>query len=265
MHKLFLPRRFAANAPAIIRSARREIIRPSARQQLRPLRNRMMLMGVGATDVAGGGGGGGFSAPALTATGTPHEPAYSGSTFTWTGLAIGTADANRWVIAAICGYLLENTANVTIGGVSATKITGVWADNYFADLWIANVPTGTTANVVVTFTTNQGWGANVALFRMVKATSTTHDIGTPISPAFATANMSDCTVPSGGAAIFCGVNDDTVGGGATGITGTGLIDIYSATYYQIGHSTTAGTNTATITSAGGGSEKVGLVGASWGP
>ena len=72
--------------------------------------------------------------------------------YTFTNMAIGTANAARWVIAAI--FINHNTSrslvSVTIGGVSATLLYGAPALSVPGgrwEFWKANVPTGTTASV----------------------------------------------------------------------------------------------------------------------
>jgi hypothetical protein len=72
------------------------------------------------------------------------------TTYTFTGLSIGTAAATRYVIA---GFAAEGGSNptaassVTIGGVSATLLSGTGT---YAAIYIALVPTGTTATVAIT-------------------------------------------------------------------------------------------------------------------
>lgn len=72
---------------------------------------------------------------------------------TYAAMAIGTAGADRYVIAGIVGLLNGVTiSGVTIGGVAAVQqTTRVDASGYKAEIWTALVPTGTTADVIVTF------------------------------------------------------------------------------------------------------------------
>jgi hypothetical protein len=104
------------------------------------------------------------------AAATTAEYAGSGSTNpgsafsgprTISAVAIGTADAARYVVAALLFQVSGNTGSspttgVTIGGVTATKIgTSARSNNandHVAEFWIAAVPTGTTADVIVSFT-----------------------------------------------------------------------------------------------------------------
>lgn len=72
------------------------------------------------------------------------------TTYTFASQAIGTAASDRYVIVGVAG---SNTASepssVTIGGVSATKAVGTAGGNHSAGLWVANVPSGSTASIVV--------------------------------------------------------------------------------------------------------------------
>ena len=78
------------------------------------------------------------------------------TTFTSAAIAIGAADAGRYVIACIHGVdaattTLADPTSVTIGGVSATKLAGSTTDYTNRSIWIALVPSGTTAAVSATY------------------------------------------------------------------------------------------------------------------
>lgn len=85
------------------------------------------------------------------------------TTCTWAAMAIGTAASDRWVIAAL--NINHNTSRaistVSIGGVSATKLYAAPSprsdDGVSFEFWAANVPTGTTADVVATAASGQFW------------------------------------------------------------------------------------------------------------
>ncbi len=80
------------------------------------------------------------------------------TTYTFTSRAIGTADAERRVIVAVGGSAVTTQCDsVTVGGISATKVVERnGGDSRTASIWIAKVPTGTTANIVVTFGDSAG-------------------------------------------------------------------------------------------------------------
>lgn len=73
-------------------------------------------------------------------------------TYTFSTRAIGSAAVNRYVI---CSVETSGTgaaiSSVTIGGVGATQIVNALNSSGRVSIWIAAVPTGTTATVVVVF------------------------------------------------------------------------------------------------------------------
>ena len=74
------------------------------------------------------------------------------SPLTFSSEAIGVADANRRVVVAAHYYGSTGTVTaVTVGGVSADSVVTVDAGSHTTSMWIASVPTGTTADVVCTF------------------------------------------------------------------------------------------------------------------
>ena len=78
------------------------------------------------------------------------------TTFTFSSQAIGTAQANRYVIVGVGGSNSTRTVStVTIGGISATQLVQQQSGIITSALFIANVPTGTTASIVVTWSGSQ--------------------------------------------------------------------------------------------------------------
>ncbi len=77
---------------------------------------------------------------------------YSGQ---FDGIAIGTADVERYVVVSIAGQgtASRTVSTVTIGGISATLAVAEESDagNYLAEIWYAAVPTGTTADIDIVF------------------------------------------------------------------------------------------------------------------
>lgn len=79
------------------------------------------------------------------------------TTYTFTAAAIGTAGPDRFVVVGIFGSKASalNISTVTIGGISATLLAVSTLDpNRNLSFFGAFVPTGTTADVVVTFDTS---------------------------------------------------------------------------------------------------------------
>ena len=134
----------------------------------------------------------------------------SAASYTWTGMAIGAAASDRWVIAAL---LINNNgaqylASVTIGGVAATLLYSAPAAGTARvrfEFWAANVPTGTTANVAVTTDGGSMWDGACATYYCAGEPTFfdgEHDAtytGTTFSVAI--------DVPEGGAVIATASND----------------------------------------------------------
>lgn len=78
--------------------------------------------------------------------------ASNNSTYTFTATDVGSAEATRRVIVGAHQYGGSVTlTSATIGGVSATEVTTDSANTAQTLLLIAHVPTGTTADVVLTW------------------------------------------------------------------------------------------------------------------
>ena len=93
------------------------------------------------------------------------------TTYTVTAAALGTAAADRSIIVAIAGANSSRTiSSVTVGGVSATinvQYTEA-GDNNVVGIATALVPTGTTGDIVVTYSGSQasnqiGWWSATGL------------------------------------------------------------------------------------------------------
>lgn len=94
--------------------------------------------------------------PSLTYRGTANSTTDSNS-YTFSGNAIGTASDLRAVFVfvyadALSGSLVSNSANMTIGGVTATRVGVAAGAAGTVQAFVARVPTGTTADILVNFT-----------------------------------------------------------------------------------------------------------------
>lgn len=121
----------------------------------------------------------------------------SSSTVTTAALGIGTAAADRFVVAAVSIKSTSATVTgVTIGGVSATlladdlgSLTGVY-------LWGASVPSGTTAVVVVTLS------SPITAYALALCAA----YGIITTPAYTSTNASTGAITGvRNGLIFCGV------------------------------------------------------------
>jgi hypothetical protein len=142
---------------------------------------------------------------------------------TWTSQDIGTAAADRHVVVGVPLRAAGNItiSSVTVGGISATQLKTidgeVGANTTSVDLWIAAVPTGTTASIVVTFS-----GAparhGIAVWAVYGSTGTASASVSSLSNGSSTS----LTVPAGGVAI--GLAMSNVTGGTATSTATGLTE-----------------------------------------
>lgn len=178
------------------------------------------------------------SAASVSYTDSEYQDSAS-TAYTFTGKAIGTAGGHRAIVVGVAGAgtTSRTVSSVTIGGVTATQI--VFAEDLGnslyapAGLFIARVPTGTTANVVVTWSGGQSrCGVGVwAVYNLdsVAATATNSSLVSPSSL--------DLTIKPGGAAIgmFSGYDNNTFSA-HTWVGLTKNFDLATAASNQIGHS-----------------------------
>lgn len=123
------------------------------------------------------------------------------SPYTWSAAPVGTASATRRVVASVATYLNDIACNVTaltIGGVTATRNVFYRRDTRSTiELWSAEVPTGSTADVVITWD-NAPQYANVSTQIIDGAASTVIDAGTGDASATVT--------PSAGGVVLAGMS-----------------------------------------------------------
>jgi hypothetical protein len=147
------------------------------------------------------------------------------ATWTFSAVAIGSASSDRWVF--VCFQAKNNVLgtlnSATIGGVAATTETQLRsinsANNAAVNMMYANVPTGTTADIIfnwsVTFTANTGFGMGIDVYTVVGAfngTSTAqYDVADTTSPRTFT-----YSIPRGGVAFATGACSSV----ATAVSGT---------------------------------------------
>jgi hypothetical protein len=145
--------------------------------------------------------------PSITYNGTANSGTDS-TTYTFTGVSIGTAATNRLVYIEVqhdgAGARLLSSA--TIAGVSASTVDPTGQGNGTKILY-ANIPTGTTATIVITFdgTCTRCVIGSYSIFNLKSLV--------PIATAFATTWSSgsisaSVNVPADGI-VIAGVNSNT--------------------------------------------------------
>lgn len=157
----------------------------------------------------------------LVFTGSVGKIGSPGTSLTYTNVPIGTATANRWIVVGI--YTNFNAgrtlSTVTIGGVSATLMYAaptLSASGARLEFWKANVPTGTTANVVATSSGSMYDGACGAWSSQKEPMFYTGAIDTSISSGVFSLSID---IPDGGAVIAM---SDHGGGGGTILATSGV-------------------------------------------
>lgn len=127
------------------------------------------------------------------------------TTATYTSVAIGTASAGREVVVGIGAYLGGGSGTisaVTVGGVSLTERKNNGSTANPSGIWSGNVPTGTTATVVVTFTTTcQICSISVGYFNNAVTAGTGQTLYAPGDQNSPYTTSAAITVASGGFGI----------------------------------------------------------------
>lgn len=111
------------------------------------------------------------------------------TTYTFSGESLGSAAANRYILVSVStrGVSAHTHDTVTVGGVTATQVatvlTGVSRESQF----IANVPTGSTGDIVVTNSTGVSrcgvawWNLDNPLNGVVASATTTASLTDPLA------------------------------------------------------------------------------------
>lgn len=154
---------------------------------------------------------GGNAAPTIVTT-----------TVTWTAAPIGTASANRYVVVCVLARLPSATLNsLTIGGTTATILLQRSVTNESPAIAILLVTTGTTADIIATYSGNPA-RATMLSMSIINLVSTT-PVGT-ISTGSVADPSGTVNVNAGGCIIAIANTDNST----TGTTWTGVTEDYDA-------------------------------------
>jgi hypothetical protein len=131
----------------------------------------------------------------------------------------GAADAARQLVACLQIATNSNFTSVTIGGVTATQLVNVARSSQDrVAIYIANVPSGATGDVVVTMgATGSRWGCQ--LYSITGQNSPTPD--STASDIVSAAPTATLNVPAGGCVIGCAFE---VGGSSASTTWSGITE-----------------------------------------
>jgi len=148
----------------------------------------------------------GSSVVAITKTDEDDTFTATTTSHTWTGIGIGAAASDRKVVVALStepGNDPFSFSTFTIGGVAATLLVQALSSGggsrNLSCLYIADVPSGTSADIDVQGTANLN-GAGITVFRMTGAgTLADSDFDEPAGSG--TTLLSTVTIPANGGAI----------------------------------------------------------------
>lgn len=118
--------------------------------------------------------------------------------YTFTAQALGTVKSNRKILVPVNGFAQTRTVStLTVAGISASLVVRASGANETSEIWLASVPTGTTGDVVVTWSGAQD-ACGIGIIAAYDMSSTATDTGT----STATATASDTlNIPQNGLAI----------------------------------------------------------------
>lgn len=169
---------------------------------------------------------GSISAP-LTASFVVQTGSASGlTTYSFTGVSVGTAAASRWTILCVFGFGSNRTvSSASLTGTGMTKLVdaGSGSSQPCAIFALLN-PTGTTADFSITFSGAIAAGASIAVYSITgNSTITVEDFDSQINadPSGFTMNTK-----ANGCWIVCGSRE---GSGAVTVGGMGTADYNIAT------------------------------------
>lgn len=193
--------------------------------------------------------------------------ASGGTTITYPTVAIGTAAANR--VVAVIFACRSGTANmtasaVTIGGIAATQVSGAAGSSGSlqggSDIWYASVPTGTTGNIVVTWS-SATTATGIQVYSILTTTPTPAS-GNGIAGVTTSLNT-NITVPASGVGISGMYAQSGAVVSWTNATADNHGVITGARGLDAAHTTSTGA--VSVTGTIGASSGVGMSSAAWGP
>ena len=176
----------------------------------------------------------------------------SATAYTFSSQAIGTASSDRVVAVGVsAGNSAAGINTLTVGGVSAVKAIDA-TNSTETELWYASVPSGTTADIVVTFSSSKGrCGIGVWALTGVTGVGATNTSTSSTATLTVSGKTKDIVL-----AVYAGKDHASVS--FSGVTENYDEDISGAgSQYQAGGSkklTATGSNTITVTPNTGATE-----------
>lgn len=147
--------------------------------------------------------------------------------YTFASKTLGDAAADRKIIVGVVrdGGSARTVSTLTVGGVSASLLIAQagGVNTVSAEMWWATVPTGTTGDIVVTFSGGAS-RCGINWWRLVGAGAAAYDTGSNTT-AGATSLADTLNIPAGGGALAISDNKDNATTTWTNLTkrGTDLV------------------------------------------
>lgn len=195
----------------------------------------------------------------ITRTANPAGVSASSNVATYTGASIGTASPNRIVVVCVSSELDSTPiASCTIGGNAMTAGTQGNQGAVYARTFYLLYPTGTTADIAVTFTTNSPTSTqnHIAVYTVTDAvySSTGADQSTDMD-ATDPLTTGSTTIGTGGGMIAVIGRAGGTGGQDTWSNLSEDLDVDGGAFgFSTAFSTTAGTATRTCTATTNGED-----------
>jgi len=152
---------------------------------------------------------------ALTYVTSPATASGTVNTLTFSGVSIGSADTYRRVVICVGSYTNAASANFTSLTFNGTAVSGVaatlTASNGGTNIYIVSAPSGTTANIVLNWSTTVARNAKISVYRLI------HPSGIPFSSTYVSGALNvSATVNTqfSGRALFMGMTNSGSGGAA---------------------------------------------------
>ena len=210
------------------------------------------------------------SASAVVAIGTVVSAVDTNtrSAYTFSGIALGAADAGRVIVVGTSsgGGSASTVSGLTVGGVSAVEAVELQHQgdaNYRSSLWVAEVPTGTTGDVVVTMSGSTG-DCGIIVWPTTGADSSPHATASDATDAGGL--TVDLNVEADGAIFAYSACDAGPGWSWTGVT-EDIDEIIDSGWYQSGASAEfeSASTPQTVSCVPPGSSREGLIALSLSP
>ncbi len=196
------------------------------------------------------------------------------TTYTYSSQNLGAADPNRWIVVCVYGVhnLARSLSTVTVGGVSASSLIQAEGSSVYrhVSIWVAQVPTGTTGDIVVTWNNTIG-RSGYSAYRLITEIAPTSPYDTDSDLILSTSDLSvSIDRSSSGVIVAATLNFAST---ATSVTWSGVSEDFDSVWTaestaQGGSSasTATGASPVTVTATIAGTptaNSVGLVAASF--